>query len=51
MTRYDPAERSAGILHYPQTARRWEGLIQGRADERAAWNKVRRFEAKGVRHR
>ncbi len=51
VTRYDPAERSAGILHYPQTARRWEGLIQGRADERAAWNKVRRFEAKGVRHR
>lgn len=41
VTRYhDPAE-SAGILHYPMTARRWTGLVHGRLDSEDAWSKVR----------
>jgi hypothetical protein len=46
VTRYMPAERSAGILHYPQKARRWEGLIDGRADGKDAWKLVKQWEAK-----
>jgi hypothetical protein len=45
ITRYDAKERSAGILHYPMTARRWRGLLHGRSDEPAAWQAVRQFEA------
>lgn len=37
VTRYLPAERSAGILHYPLTARRWRGRIEGRLDSDESW--------------
>lgn len=35
---------SAGILHYPQEARRWRGQIPGRIDTPEAWQAVKRFE-------
>lgn len=41
---YDPVERSAGIVHYPMTARRWSGVIHGRADSPEAWARVRQWE-------
>lgn len=40
VTRYLPAERTAGILHYPMTARRWKGRIEGRLDSSEAWAAV-----------
>jgi len=36
-TRYDPVERSAGVLHHQMEARRWKGLINGRLDSGEAW--------------
>jgi hypothetical protein len=44
ITRYDPAERSAGILHYPLMARRWRGMIHHRSDDPGAWEAVKEFE-------
>lgn len=44
VTRYDPPERTAGILHYPMTARRYAGRTQGRLDSDEAWALVRRWE-------
>ncbi len=35
---------SATVLHYPQAARRWHGLIHGRADGEDAWRAVRQWE-------
>ena len=32
----------AGIMHYPMTARRWSGRINGRLDSKEAWEKVER---------
>jgi hypothetical protein len=43
--RYDPKERSAGIVHYPMTARRWRGVLHGRSDSPEAWQAVKQFEA------
>lgn len=40
ITRYLPAERTAGILHYPMSARRWRGRIDGRLDSSEAWGAV-----------
>lgn len=40
ITRYIPAERTAGILHYPMSARRWKGRIEGRLDQTEAWAAV-----------
>jgi hypothetical protein len=40
VTRYDPPEITAGVLHYPITARRWGGRIEGRLDSPEAWSKV-----------
>lgn len=40
ITRYDPPERTAGILHYPMTARRWRGVLHARSDSPEAWAKV-----------
>ena len=37
ITRYIPAERTAGILHYPMQARSWRGMINGRLDSSEAW--------------
>lgn len=44
VTRYDPPERSAGILHYPMEARRYSGRTQGRLDSPEAWALVKRTE-------
>ncbi len=41
---YDPVERSAGIVHHPTTARRWEGIVYGRSDSPEAWRKVAQWE-------
>ena len=46
VTRYLPAERTAGILHYPMTARRWRGQINGRLDGKEAWAAVARFDGR-----
>lgn len=46
ITRYDSPDRSAGILHYPMTARRWRGVLHGRLDDKASWDAVKQFEAK-----
>jgi len=40
ITRYLPAEITAGILHYPMQARRWRGRINGRLDSSEAWAAV-----------
>lgn len=37
ITRYLSADITAGILHYPLTARRWRGRIDGRLDSSEAW--------------
>lgn len=44
ITRYANKESSAGILHYPMTARRWRGKIVGRSDSTEAWQAVQRFQ-------
>ena len=43
---YNNPSNSAGILHHVQKARRWEGLIHGRADGKDAWQTVKEWEAK-----
>jgi hypothetical protein len=40
ITRYCDASITAGILHYPMTARRWRGRINGRLDGSEAWAAV-----------
>lgn len=40
VTRYDDPAITAGILHYPTTARRWKGRVDGRLDSEVAWAKV-----------
>lgn len=40
ITRYCSADITAGILHYPMTARRWRGRINGRLDSGEAWAAV-----------
>lgn len=40
VTRYLPAEISAGILHFPMQARRWKGRINDRLDSSEAWASV-----------
>lgn len=40
--KYTPGVATAGILHYPGAARRWEGKLPGRIDGPAAWEVVRR---------
>lgn len=42
---YKPGrEGSAGILHYPMTARRWRGKVVQRSDSPEAWRRVKEFE-------
>lgn len=43
VTKYDPAEKSAGILHFPMTARSWRGVINTRSDAPEAWKAVEEF--------
>lgn len=42
VTRYNSPTTSAGILHYPTTARRHTGQIKGRLDSPEAWSKVKK---------
>lgn len=42
VTRYYNPSMSAGILHYPMTARRWDGRIDGRLDSKEAWGKIKK---------
>lgn len=42
--RFQPGQETAGILHWPGRARRWEGTIPGRIDGDEAWGMVRQFE-------
>lgn len=44
ITRYQSREQSAGILHYPLSARRWRGIIRDRSDSQEAWTAVKKFE-------
>lgn len=44
ITRYDAPEKTAGILHYPMTARRWRGVVHHRLDSQEARDAVRAFE-------
>lgn len=44
--KFQPDQKTAGVLHYPGEARRWGGQIVSRLDEPAAWDAVRHFEAR-----
>lgn len=44
IVRYTPAHLTAGIIHHPQSARRWTGAIDGRLDSDTAWEAVKRYE-------
>jgi hypothetical protein len=44
--KYSRGIKTAGLLHYPGDARRWEGRIEGRIDSQGAWDAVKRFETK-----
>jgi len=37
VTRYYEPDRTAGILHHPLKARRWQGRIDGRLDNNETW--------------
>lgn len=44
--KYQPTQKSAGILHYPGDARRWHSAIPGRIDSPEAWDAVKIFETR-----
>ena len=44
--KYTRGVTTAGLMHYPGDARRWDGLIAGRIDSPQAWEAVKRFEAR-----
>jgi len=48
--KYTKGITTAGLYHYPGDARRWSGMIPGRIDSPAAWNRVRMWEQER-RHR
>jgi lipopolysaccharide biosynthesis glycosyltransferase len=48
--KFQNGQVTAGILHYPQEARRWAGQIRGRIDGQEAWQAVKRFEAQDSRN-
>lgn len=41
-------EDSLGVLHFPMTGRRWEGLIYGKLDSKEAWLRVRKWEQENL---
>jgi len=41
--KYTRGIQTAGLMHYPGDARRWDGMIQGRIDSKTAWQAVDRF--------
>jgi hypothetical protein len=44
--KFQPHQATAGLLHWPGDARRWDGQIPGRIDSTAAWEMVKRHEAR-----
>ncbi len=42
--KYSKGVTTAGLMHYPGEARRWQGLIPGRIDSPEAWKMAERFE-------
>ncbi|MDD5059290.1 MAG: glycosyltransferase [Sideroxydans sp.] len=44
--KYTPGVDTAGILHWPGDARRWEGKLPGRIDSPEAWKIVEQHERK-----
>jgi hypothetical protein len=44
--KYCKGIKTAGLMHYPGRARRWEGLVPGRLDEDVAWQMVEDFANK-----
>lgn len=44
--KFQPHQATAGLLHYPGDARRWDGQIPGRIDSTVAWEMVKRHEAR-----
>jgi hypothetical protein len=38
--KYTPDVETAGVMHYPGDARRWEGKLPGRIDSKEAWARV-----------
>jgi len=42
--KFQPGLQTAGLLHWPGEARRWEGALPGRIDGAGAWAAVQRFE-------
>lgn len=47
--KYTRGVKTAGLMHYPGDARRWDGLIPGRIDSPAAWRMVAEHERRGRR--
>ena len=47
--RYTKGIKTAGLLHHPGEARRWNGMIPGRIDSQEAWARVKIFEQSGKR--
>jgi len=47
ITRYCDPATTAGILHYPMTARRWRGVIDHPLNSPEAWRAVKNFEEGG----
>jgi len=43
--------KTAGLMHRPGEARRWDGMIRGRIDSEEAWAQVANFERRGGRRR
>lgn len=44
--KFQPEQQTAGLLHFPGEARRWEGAIPGRIDGDEAWDMVRVYESR-----
>jgi hypothetical protein len=44
--KYCKGLQTAGLMHYPGDARRWDGMIPGRIDSPEAWAMVERHEGK-----
>jgi hypothetical protein len=47
ITRYCDPATTAGILHYPMTARRWRGVVDHPLNSPEAWRAVENFEKGG----
>lgn len=47
--KYTKGIKTAGLLHHPGEARRWNGMIPGRIDSPEAWARVKAFEKSGKR--